>query len=401
MIELRVKSTKVKQDLLKAMPVILLIKNISNDSIHISDRSIEIDYIEGGEEIGGYSSWSSDEEYICIGSGEIYEMELKNKRFFEFKTTYKGRQAVESFTFGVNAIFNCDNNTRIFCESINTLDIEIDYTQTEVLKTPSGEDSCYMKYNGEILYISKFSRAYEKAVKKIMIDKENYKILSDSYIVDGSKVFRYGNLQRINANGFKIYNELFAGNDEMILTLYGDAKVKDPKSFEVFNVYGNVYKKGYARDKEQLYFFDTGGATNHARIIKACKNPSTFKELYTLKEEDNLIGKRWESWTLYGQCERTIYIDAVSISLCDASSWKNLGRFSKDKKNVFYFTYKLKGADVNSFELIPDHEKTDEYNTLEKSRWAKDKNNYYYCSDIKTKEAYEIAIKDKRGQTTL
>lgn len=393
-IELRVKPTKVKQFLMKAMPVILLIKNISKEPIRISDNSIEIDYIEDGEKMNGYDVWSSDENYICIEPGETYEMELQKKRLFEFKTTYNSRQAVESFTFGVHAVFRHDDKTRIFCESLNTLDLEIDYTQTEILKTPSGEDSCYMKYNGDIVYISKFSRAYEQAVKKINIDKENYKILDDSYIVDGSRVFRNGNVQRINPNGFKIYNELFAGNDEMVLTSYGDAKVKDPKSFEVFNVYGNSYKKGYARDKYQLYFFDTGGGTSHARIIKACKNPSTFKELYAIKEESDVMGEKYESWEIYGQCERTVYIDATSISLCDASSWQKMGRFSKDKKNAFYFTYKLKNADVSSFELIPDPEKTDEYNTLEKSRWAKDKNHYYHCGDIVTKEKYEAAIKE-------
>jgi len=378
---------------MKPMSVTVLITNISKEAIQISDKSMEIEYVEDGKTLGWHSRWTEDEIFIEIGVGETYEMKLENKRLFEFYTTYKERQAVESFTFGVNAIFECNDATprkKISCNSTNTLDIEIDYTSVEILKTPSGEDSCYMNYNGEICYLSKYSRAYEKAVKKLSIDKQNYEILDDTYIIDDKKVFRDGNLQRIKPDGFRVYNALFAGNDEMVLTSYGNAKVKDPKSFEAFDVYGDAYKKGYARDKEHLYFFDEGGGTHHARIVKACKNPLTFKPLYALSEKKSYgKGLRWE---LFGQCERTVYIDAASISLCESASWQRMGRFSKDRKNAFYFTYKLKDVDAESFELIPDAEQTETYNTLEKSRWAKDKNNYYNCSHVSSEGLYKEAI---------
>ena len=391
MLELRVKPTKKRQFLMKGMPVTILLTNNSQENIQISDKSMEIEYVEDGQTLGWHSRWTEDEVFIEIGVGESYEMKLEKKRLFEFSTTYKGKQAVESFTFGINALFNCNNESprkQIVCKSINTIDIdiEIDYTNTELLKTPNGEDSCYMKYNDDILYISRFSRAYEPSAKKLKIDKKSYKVLNASYIVDDEKVFRDGKLQKIKADGFKVYNDLFAGSEEMILTTFGNAKIKDPNTFEVFNVYGKVNcRKGFARDKYNLYFFGEDSNSSHAKVVKSCKNPQTFKDLFAL--EDSFYPK------VYGQCERTVYIDAASISMCDASSWENMGHFSKDKKNVFYSTYKLKGVDIASFELIQDPKSDNEkYNTLKKSRWAKDKNNYYSGTRTLTKEQYEEAI---------
>lgn len=207
-------------------------------------------------------------------------------------------------------------------------------------------------------------------------------------------------MQRLSSKGFKVFNDLFAGNDEKILTPYGDAKVKDPKSFEGFNVYEGVgtYKKGYGKDKLHLYFFDEGTSTTHATVCKSCKNPSTFKELYAKDGNDEI----------YGICERTVYINGVSISMADAKTWQDLGMYSKDKKYLFYFTYKVKGADPDSFTVIEDPEagkynsllKKIKYQTLEESRWGKDKNHYYNCGRQSSEEEYlekkEKYAKEKR-----
>jgi len=82
--------------------------------------------------------------------------------------------------------------------------------------------------------------------------------------------------------------------------------------------------------------------------------------------------------------------------MADAKTWQDLGMYSKDKKKVYYFTYKVKGADINSFETIKDAEankydnffKKVKYKTLEESRWGKDKNHYYFCGKQSSEEEY-------------
>ncbi len=393
MIDFIAYTKKIKQDLLKPITLFLKVTNTSNKTIEIAKELFEVEILENGEKADGFTRFYDENmlTYVTLKPNDFFETKCDIKYYMTFQYTYKNKNQIEKFNVLLNAKFFVKglpySHTK-YIKQKNSLELEVDFTSVELLLTPKNNTSKYIKYNESIVYISEYSRAYEKPSKKINIDKNSLKIINRIYIIDKDKVFKDGNLQRLSPNGFKVFNGLFAGNHEKILTTYGDAKVKDPKSFEGFNVYEdvNTYKKGYGRDKFYLYFFNESTSTTHATICKPCKNPSTFKELYT----------KDENYEIYGICERTVYINGVSISMADAKTWKDLGMYSKDKKNVFYFTYKVKGADPNSFLVIKDPEagkyddyfKKTKYQTLEESRWGKDKNHYYNCGKQSNKEKY-------------
>jgi len=392
MIEFTTYTKKAKQDLLKPVTLFLKVTNISNKTIEVAKELFEVDFFENGEKTDGFTHFYTPNQltYVTLKPNEFFETKCDKKHYLTFQKNYK--KQVEKIALSLNVNFfikGFPNKLFKFITQKNTLELEVDFTSLEILVTPDKKPSKYIKYNGNVVYISAYSRAYEKPSKKINIDQNSLKIIDSVYIIDKEKVFRDGNLQRISSNGFKVFNQLFSGNDEKVLTTYGDAKVQDPKSFESFNVYEGIgeYKRGYGRDKLHLYFFDEGTGSRHARICKSCKNPSTFKELYAKKDNSEEI---------YGICERTVYINGVSISMADAKTWQDLGLYSKDKKNIYYFTYKVKGADTNSFETIKDAEankyddffKKVKYKTLEQSRWGKDKNHYYFCGKQSSEEEY-------------
>ncbi len=389
MIEFKVLTDTIKQNLLKPIKLMVEVTNVSNENIEISTKNYEVEFIINGEKVDWRSSkYYVAHEHLALKPQEKGILDFDFEHQIAFQETFKGKKQKETFTFSLKMKFDIkgiNNKKQDFIASTNTLNLEIDYSNIDQLLTPKGEVSKYMYYNNNVVYISEYSRAYEERTRKININKKSIKVLDRVYIIDDKKVFRDGNLQRINSKNFKIYNDIFAGNDEKVLTSYGDAKVKDPKSFEVFSVAGDDYKKGYARDKFHLYFFDEGSSSSHAKICKSCKNPASFKELY-VKDPYN---------EMYGICERTVYINGVSISMADAKTWENLGFYSKDRKNVFYYTYKVKGADVDSFEIIKDAQAGmfDEsqpyrFDTLETSRWGKDKNHYYFCGRQSTEKEY-------------
>lgn len=394
MIEFTITTTKTVQNLLKPVPIRIEVTNISKQVIEIYKALVGINYIENGEDVMGMSISWDDATYIKLKPFESFETEIDSsfitqEHLIGFYNTYKDKKCIEKFTLSINAQFvikSVHPQDMAYIKSKNKLVLEVDYTKTEQLLTSKKQPSLYIKYNNDIVYISDNSRAYEKPSKKLAINKTAFKILNENYIIDDKKVFRDGNLQRLSAKEFKIFNELFAGNPEKILTTYGNAKVKDPESFKSFtaNTSRVGYSYGYAIDKYHLYFYDEGSGSTHAKIAKACKKPSTFKEL----SYGEYLYDYDEEYGHYGMCERTVYIKGVSISMADAKTWEYLGSYSKDKKSVFYHTYKVQGADVSSFEVIKDLE-VNKYKTLEHSRWAKDKNHYYNCGKKTTKESYE------------
>lgn len=366
-----------------------------SDSIYINilENDIESDDYGYGYGYGyGYESTSlkfGDQDYFELQPSENFL--IKEKYLLTFQYTYSQVNRTEPLTLKVKLKYSINSLSKEKIKAENSFNLNIDYTHVKVLNTNNGEALKYILYNDEVVYISENCRAYERPSKKLSTNKQHIKVFNRMYIADKEKIFRDGNIQYIKPANFKVYNELYAGNNHKILTTYGDAKVKAPESFEVFKIYKGVgeYARGYARDKFHVYFFDEATSITHATIVKACKAPETFKELFVHDEY------------VYGICERTVYINGVSISMPQAETWNFLGHYSKDKKRVYYHTYKVDQADPNSFEVILDPEEN-EYNSsikrkryygLENSTREKDNKHYFCCGKLSSKKEYEAEVK--------
>lgn len=214
-------------------------------------------------------------------------------------------------------------------------------------------------------------------------------ILNNDFIKDDKKVFLRAKMQRgVSPQKFQLINTLFAGNEEIILTRYGKAKIEDPKTFKVlddgltpspdsFQIDG--YKCGYAIDKEFAYYFDESTSTEHAIRIKACKNPSKLKSLgFGFAKDD-----------------KNVFLEGKKITKAKADTFKIINRnYATDGKSIFYHRDVLDNADIESFEILPTKSYPVSPDTILNSSWAKDKNHYYRRGYTNEKSKYEKHLEE-------
>lgn len=244
------------------------------------------------------------------------------------------------------------------------LRIEVDLTGIEVLNTSTGEPSCYVRHHGVVYFVWHGSRGHGKAYRTVPVDSDSARVLSNQqacchYLVDDQHVFRNGCLiKEVKADGFKVFNHVFAGDAHAILTPYGNAKVMQPEHFEPLDD-GDQYnlkkagltscKAGYGRDGVHAYWFDSSNSTAHAIIVKACKQAHTFVSLGLgfAKDKDH------------------VYLEGRRIKGADPSTWQMINRlFSRDKKSVYYLTEKVVDADPATFEIIAADDEDDLFDSM-------------------------------------
>jgi len=280
MIEFTTYTKKVKQDLLKPVTLFLKVTNSSNKTIEVAKELLDIEFFENGKKTDGFTHFYTQNQltYVTLEPNEFFETKCEKKHYLSFQKNYK--KQVEKIAISLNVNFfikGLPNKLFEFITQKNTLELEVDFTSLEILVTPDNKPSKYIKYNGNVVYISAYSRAYEKPSKKINIDQNSLKIIDSVYIIDKEKVFRDGNLQRISSNGFKVFNQLFSGNDEKVLTTYGDANLNLLKVLMFTKVLANIKEAMEETNCTCIFLMrvqvqDTQGYVNRAKILQLLKS---------------------------------------------------------------------------------------------------------------------------------
>lgn len=330
--------------------------------------------INGQEQDACQHSWATPPyELVSPGSSLV----VLHPHQLDFGSLYRGNAVIETFEFQMAATLLVDGQS--LPATSEPFWLEVDFRQTSPLPTPDGTRSHYIRDGERVLYVSSNSRAYEGRAKVLRVDGRTARVLNEQYLVDDASVFRDGRQQRkVNARRFRVLNRIFAGDDRMILTTYGDAKVADPGSFEVlddgtntqsFSATRGGYRGGFARDRHYLYFFDESTSGAHAIRVRGCKSPETFVSL-----SDG-----------YGRDEGNVFLESSCLKGADPSSWSSLNPlFSCDRSAVFYLNQRIEDADPGSFEVLeaPDGQ------GKARSPWGKDGTHYYEGSSQRSEADY-------------
>ncbi|WP_036155234.1 DKNYY domain-containing protein [Maribacter forsetii] len=315
------------------------------------------------------------QETICYNFEQAIELgfitEKSEIRLFEFK-----------LSIGIFEI------SETFCEKF-----EIDFNEYSRLIAINDEPSNYYKSDDVIFYYSPYSRAFEEATVILKGKQSDYKILNEYYAINDQKVYYNGRLVRgFSSKGFKIFNRLFAGNNNKILTRYGNAKIENPKAFKVidnglmpslFTYELGGYRCGYAVDNQFAYYFDESNSTQHAIKVKACKNPKSLKSLS--------FG--------YAKDDTNVYLEGKKITKAKPETFEITNRnYSTDGKKIFFHRDAIESIDLKSFEILPTISHQNSPDKILNSLWAKDKNNYFKYGYLKTKEKYEKHLKSYKTE---
>jgi hypothetical protein len=173
------------------------------------------------------------------------------------------------------------------------------------------------------------------------------------YLCDEDRVYCDGlKLQNVSSWYFVVFNRCFAGEKLSIFTVYGNAKAKYPLCFEVLD------DSNVNNDDVYVYWFIGSTGAGHATVVRSCKKPHMFRSIKSG----------------YGIDDDYVYYEAVKIPKANPKTWAMINNnYSKDDKNIFYFRKVVVGADLESFEIIPDSCFPD----IEDSCCGKDKNRTY------------------------
>ena len=149
-----------------------------------------------------------------------------------------------------------------------------------ILKDQSGAPSGYRECGGQVAWMPR-QESYQNIFRQVKLDLKTMVVLNHDFIKDSQRVYRTGTLLRgISPEGFRVFNKVYTGNHQVIYTLYGDAKVAHPASFEALDDGGIPpeahFHQSYGRDEEFVYFFDAFPSPRHAVRLRSCKDPKAF-----------------------------------------------------------------------------------------------------------------------------
>ena len=269
-------------------------------------------------------------------------------------------------------------------------DICIDCSQAEQLLGEDGEPTPYITNAGSVYFINKFSET-SKQLKKIKLNATSAKALSPQYAKDNTLVYFGQTLQKdVAATAFQQLNSLFAGNNEIIYTKYGKAKVESPETFEVvgkvmpsqFSSQVDGYTCGFGRDKKHAYFFCDSTSQAHASQIKACKNPT------------NLVSLGFA----YAKDEKHVYLESKRVPKADPDTFELLSRvYGKDKNRLYFNGRPIEGDfEPANIRILPSRPYPKCEDLLLDSEWFTDGHHIYHSWGIKTPNTeYENYCRDE------
>lgn len=299
----------------------------------------------------------------------------------------KDKIGIVSVDFRLNIGIGNDFGTSI------TEKIKIDFNEYQNIKSKENTLSNYYASKNVIFYYSPYSRAFENAISILKGKLNDYQVLNKNYAINSKKVYNDGRLIRgVTSTNFKTFNVLFSGNEDIILTRYGKAKVENPKTFKVldkglmpslFSSEIDGYKCGYAIDNQFAYYFDESTSTQHAIKIRACKNPISLRSLG--------FG--------YAKDDKNVYLEGKKVIKAKPNTFSIINRnYSTDGKNLFYHQRIIEDIDLKTFEILPTQSYPKSPDKIINSPWAKDKNNYFEMGFLKTKERYEKHLKPYKSE---
>lgn len=343
--------------------------------------------------LGYIPSFNNESKEGTTGKESLEKYPTDNTLKPNEKVIYRFEQFIElCFISEKKSIITCEFNLKISTANLGkeiSKPINIDFSDYQRIKAQNGEWSNYYQANNTLFYYSTYSRAYEPAITVLKGKPNDYTVLNKNYAITDKKVFNDGRLVRgVSAAGFQVFNSLFSGNEEIILTRYGKAKVEHPKTLKVlddglmpspFSFQIDGYRCGYAIDKEFAYYFDESTSTGHAIRIRACKNPSELQSLGFAFAKD----------------DKTVFWEGKKITKAKPDTFKIINRnYATDGKHIFYHRDIVDNADIESFEILPTQSYPRSPDPILNSSWAKDKNHYYQRGYTNEKSKYEKHLKE-------
>lgn len=204
---------------------------------------------------------------------------------------------------------------------------------------------------------------------------ENFRHFPGWWATDGKHA--YSQSTRLKQAGtFIPLNFTYARDETNVWTLAGRIPGADAASFEVCDSgrlsqgvmlrpgskkeYESFVPYGFAKDKNQVYYYDYQGKT---KIVKKA-GPPAFRSL-----QDGY----------FGMDDQHVYCGAHILPKANPLTWRKLEEhyfYSRDDDRIYYFNRLIKGADAATFEVVKDDQP---YGLPRQS--AKDKN-YNYKNDM-------------------
>lgn len=264
-----------------------------------------------------------------------------------------------------------------------TEEIHIDFSGFGNLAPENGETSEYYA-SGETLFHYNHYRGGDRCMATILQGTTgDYRIITPRFAVGAARIYNRENVVRgVKAAGFRAFNALFVGNDEIIMTSYGNAKVADPQSFQVLDdgtapsQYSSTvdgYRCSFARDNKFAYFFDESTSTPHAIRIRGCKDPERLESLgYGYARDDN-----------------SVFFQSNKLKNASPTTFRPFNTcYATDGKHVFSHDWIVEDADVASFEILPTSLWPGELERMVNSAWARDRNRFFENGDERSEAEY-------------
>jgi hypothetical protein len=214
----------------------------------------------------------------------------------------------------------------------------------------------------------------EQEVKRADLDSFIVYPGDNEWAKDKNTVYcRSGPWRKADKDTFEALNYSFVKDKLNVWTLNGKIDGVDIKTFEVCDsgkihlrdstINGKLFKiiieVGYGKDKNNVYYNEIYDKVYKPKTLNGAI-PETFVSL------DN---------GYFGYDENSVYFENKKIKKANPKTWKLFKKgclYSKDK-HIYYKDIIMKEADIETFEIIND-------------TFAKDKNNYYNCVNIWSKE---------------
>jgi len=168
----------------------------------------------------------------------------------------------------------------------------------------------------------------------------SFRFFKNGFAKDNKSCYCMGRkLRGASSDTFKVLNYCYVTDGEGVWTLGGQIKDADAQSFVVCDdgfkqlSDGSKVPYGFAKDKDYVYYFDFQGKPK--KLTKV--NPDTFISL-----NDGHFGKDHKS----------VFFGSFRLAGAKLETWQKLdGHYSKDQNKVFSGNRVVKNANIETFEV--------------------------------------------------
>jgi len=194
-------------------------------------------------------------------------------------------------------------------------------------------------------------------------DDKSFAVLNWVWAKDKQTIFFRGEPADVDQKSFRVLNTCFAKDKNQVWCTEGVVDDVDAKSFEVLDEgrfvdpeVSHEYACGYARDKQNVYFY-------HMDFEQP------FIAIGADKKSFQTLGYS------YGRDKFHAFCDSRKIENSDPKSFEILpGNYSRDGNRVYYYIKAIKGADPKTFRVLISEERQPSFS------FAADNEHVYYGS---------------------